>query len=93
MSNRNKKDKVKEINNKKINKKTVTKISRNFAIDAFKLLSNYCKQEAHRCSECIFRDKKGVCFFNGELLEKRIEFNEREKNGTENHSRRDRKDK
>ena len=93
MYNKNKKNKEKNLNKKVSNKKTITKISQNFAIDAFKLLSNYCKQEAHRCSECIFRDKKGVCFFNGELLEKRIEFNEREKNGTENHSRRDRKDK
>lgn len=60
-------------------KKTVVKITKRFAIDAFLLLSNYCKQEAHRCSECIFRDKRGVCFFYGELLEKRKEFDEREK--------------
>ena len=60
-------------------KKTINKISENFAIDAFKLLSNYCKQEAHRCSECVFRDKRDVCFFYGELLEKRKEFDERDK--------------
>lgn len=65
--------------NKEKKKKVVTKISTAFAIDAFKLISNYCKQEAHRCSECVFRDKRDICFFYGELLEKRKEFDEREK--------------
>lgn len=60
-------------------KKVVTRISEAFAIDAFKIISNYCRQEAHRCSECVFRDKRDVCFFYGELLEKRKEFDEREK--------------
>lgn len=64
---------------KKRKVKPFTKITKSFAIDAFKVLSNYCKQEAHRCSECVFRDKRGVCFFYGELLEKRKEFDERDK--------------
>ena len=58
-------------------KKLITKIDTEFAIEAFKVLSNYCKQEAHRCSSCIFRDERDICFFYGELLEKRKEFDER----------------